>query len=159
MTANCRGAPVGELMICGEGGLLRSAPVQLLGRPTLEALVGSTASALIPRKRFGRPTFISMEAATIINLTGNPFGEKLAVKPERVAELLDLSLSQVYKMALPGGVFEAVAVSEGKRAGKRILVASVLRFLAGDTPSIAGPSVGERADQARRRQRASASMV
>lgn len=100
-----------------------------------------------------------MEAATIINLTGNPFGEKLAVRAERVAELLDLSLSQVYKMCQQG-VFEALPVSDGKRAGKRIVVASVLRWLAGETPSHARrPSVGERADQARRRQRASASLV
>lgn len=100
-----------------------------------------------------------MEAATILKISGNPFGEKLAVKAERVAEVLDLSLSQVYKMSLPGGVFESLPLSEGDKAGKRILVASVMLWLAGETSAPAGPTVGERAERARRRQRASAALI
>lgn len=54
--------------------------------------------------------------------------EPLAIKPERAAEMLDCSRSQIYAL-VKAGRLKAVKMSEGKKAAVRIVTASIYEFI------------------------------
>jgi excisionase family DNA binding protein len=54
--------------------------------------------------------------------------EALCLRVGRVAEMLDCSVSKVYDLVSDGHL-EAIKLSEGKKAGLRILSSSLNRFL------------------------------
>ena len=66
-----------------------------------------------------------MEASTI---TGS---ETLALRVDRVAELLDCSKSKVYAL-IQNGHLQAIKLSEGSKAGVRVLSSSLEEFLLGE---------------------------
>lgn len=70
-------------------------------------------------------------------------GDRLAVKVEVVAQLLDCHRSQVYRL-LDSGALESVQLSGGSKAGKRVSVPSLLEFIAnGGCEHDRGPTPAE----------------
>jgi len=78
-------------------------------------------------------------------LAPNPFGDALAVKVSRVAEVLDCSSSQVYALVKAGRLERVEGFGNGKRAGIRITVASIYRMLGGELDIAPGPTPAVRA--------------
>jgi excisionase family DNA binding protein len=61
--------------------------------------------------------------------TDTPLGDTLAVKVEKAAEMLDCSRSQIYNL-IRAGQLKSIKLSGGKKAGVRIVTASIFDFVA-----------------------------